>query len=122
MATKEGDGLRRLRSPQAELKDEFRHILRTAPKLQVERTECRVEVKPGKFVQAHLQVPTGGADVALVCTHPWAVMGGDMHNNVPSFIADNFAALGLTTIKFDFRSGLFSRGYGELDDVRCLCL
>ncbi len=63
----------------------------------------------------------GNRRVALVCTHPWAVMGGNMTNNVPSFLCSYFARLGFLTLKFNFGNGTFTRGHGELEDVEAAC-
>ena len=102
-----------------ELSIQYRNIAQENQIYKVKRDSCRIPVSPGKFVNAELRTPMDHhPSVALVCTHPWAVMGGNMHNNVPSFIAGRFAQLGYTTVKFNFRSGTFSRGKGEIDDVR----
>ena len=104
----------------------FREIAASGGHYDVKRSAARVEVKPGsrRRVSAEIFVPRGGGDprrIALVCSHPWAVMGGDMTNNVPAYLATNFARLGFTTVKFNFRGGTFSRGNAEIEDVQAVC-
>ena len=55
--------------------------------------------------------------IALVCTHPWAVFGGNMLNNVPRRLAELFASRGFTSATFDFRGCGISRGTGEVADT-----
>ena len=109
-----------------DLRAQYRQIASAASDVYgVSRRQCRIEVKPGKTLPAEVFVPRDEAGsnkrVALVCTHPWAVMGGDMNNNVPSFLTEMFARLGFVTVKFNFRSGTFSRGNAEIADVLAVC-
>ena len=41
-----------------------------------------------------------------------------MHNNVPSVLAQTFAQLGFTTVRFNFRGMGISRGWSELEDCK----
>eukprot|EP00808_Paulinella_micropora_P013088 g13980.t1 len=66
--------------------------------------------------------PTPFAHVGLVFTHPWAMMGGDMHNNVPSVLSQVFAQLGFTTARFNFRGVGISRGNSEVDDCESMAV
>ncbi len=59
---------------------------------------------------------------ALVC-HPHPVYGGTMHNKVVFRAAKAAHALGIPTLRFNFRGvgqsdGAFSEGVGERDDAR----
>ena len=110
---------------QGGLKDRFRQIIASSGQYHVHHAKHKIEVAPGQSVRAEIFVPTDrtGANrrVALVCTHPWRVMGGDMNNNVPAFLASTFARLGYITAKFNFRGGTFSRGTAEIEDVKAVC-
>jgi len=103
----------------------FRQIAALPSTSEVRREACRVEVSKGKTLRAVFFAPANRSGphskIALVCTHPWAVMGGDMNNNVPDFLARKFAALGFLTVKFNFRSGTITRGNGEIEDVVAVC-
>ncbi len=108
------------------LRARFREIVAsTGRQYNVDHVKRSIEVVSGQSVRAEIFVPTdrAGANrrVALVCTHPWRVMGGDMNNNVPAFLASTFARLGYTTAKFNFRGGTFSRGAAEIEDVKAVC-
>ncbi|MFU8798208.1 MAG: alpha/beta hydrolase [Gammaproteobacteria bacterium] len=57
----------------------------------------------------------------IIC-HPHSLMGGTMHNKVVTTIARAFDALGLRTIRFNFRGvgaseGVYDRGIGETEDI-----
>jgi uncharacterized protein len=47
---------------------------------------------------------------AIVLTHPWSVLGGDMDNNVPETLAKVFAHAGYVTCRFNFRGVGKSKG------------
>jgi len=42
------------------------------------------------------------SDVAVILTHPWGPLGGNMHNNVVVAGARYFQTLGISTLRFDF--------------------
>ncbi len=60
---------------------------------------------------------------AIVLTHPWSVLGGDMDNNVPDTLAKVFAHAGYYVVRFNFRGVGKSKGRctmrasGERKDV-----
>src|SRR6266516_3805655 len=59
---------------------------------------------------------------ALVC-HPHPLGGGTMHNKVVFKVAQVLQALGMPTLRFNFRgvghsTGTYDEGRGEMDDVR----
>ena len=54
--------------------------------------------------------------VAVVVTHPWGPLGGNMHNNVVTAAVLYFQKLGLTTARFDFNGGI-GRGYVQVNQV-----
>mgnify|MGYP002631083328 CR=1 FL=1 len=62
----------------------------------------------------------GSRLVAVVC-HPWGPLGGSMHDITVSKIIDQLGmSAGLSTLRFNFRSGL-GRGHGSAADVRGAC-
>jgi alpha/beta superfamily hydrolase len=72
-----------------------------------------------------VDLPTGDAPaqpiVAVIC-HPLSTEGGTMHNKVVTMVATSLRALGITTVRFNFRSvgtsaGSFDHGNGEQDDL-----
>jgi alpha/beta superfamily hydrolase len=58
-----------------------------------------------------------GSDLAVVVTHPWGPLGGNMQNNVVLAIVLFFQALGVTTLRFDFATIQIGRGYREVEQV-----
>jgi alpha/beta superfamily hydrolase len=64
---------------------------------------------------------TPRASVAVIC-HPHPQQGGAMTNKVVTTLARAFAALGASSVRFNFRgvgksAGEFADGIGEIDDV-----
>ncbi len=62
--------------------------------------------------------------VAIVC-HPLSTEGGTMHNKVVTMAATTLRELGITTVRFNFRSvgesaGSFDHGNGEQDDLKAV--
>ena len=57
------------------------------------------------------------AHIAVICTHPWGMMGGNMKNSVPATLVELFARKGYTAAHFNFRGCGFSRGWGEVADL-----
>jgi alpha/beta superfamily hydrolase len=61
---------------------------------------------------------------AIVC-HPLSTEGGTMHNKVVTMVARALRELGITVVRFNFRSvgasaGSFDHGDGEQDDLRAV--
>ena len=86
-----------------------------------------------------LQGPTGPLEVAIdlpegevtarpvtaIICHPLSTEGGSMHNKVVTMAARALRDLGVTTVRFNFRSvgasaGSFDHGNGEQDDLRTI--
>ena len=64
----------------------------------------------------------GDAPLAALVLHPHPQYGGDMHNHVVVGLTEAFRALGLTTLRFNFRGvgrsqGAFDGGAGEAADA-----
>ncbi len=62
--------------------------------------------------------------IAIVC-HPLSTEGGTMHNKVVTMAARALRDLGVTTVRFNFRSvgqsaGGFDHGNGEQDDLKAV--
>jgi alpha/beta superfamily hydrolase len=61
------------------------------------------------------------SDVAVLVTHPWGLLGGDMHNNVVNCACLYFQKLGISTLRFNF-CGSYQLGRGcnqvrQLQDI-----
>lgn len=76
-------------------------------------------------LEVAVDLPTGDAPVqpivAVIC-HPLSTEGGTLHNKVVTMVATTLRALGITTVRFNFRSvgasaGSFDHGIGEQDDL-----
>ena len=62
------------------------------------------------------------SDTAAVICHPHPLYGGDMHNPVVVAAAEAYAAVGISTLRFNFRGvggsgGHYSHGKGEQTDL-----
>ena len=62
--------------------------------------------------------------IAIIC-HPLSTDGGTMHNKVVTMLARALRELGITTVRFNFRSvgasaGDYDSGVGEQDDLRAV--
>ncbi len=62
--------------------------------------------------------------IAVMC-HPLSIEGGSMHNKVVTQVARALRDLGITTVRFNFRSvggsaGSYDNGEGETDDLRAV--
>lgn len=79
-------------------------------------------VEPDVTLEARLAVPAG-ATVGVVLCHPHPLYGGDMDNPVVVRAQEVCAALGLATLRFNFRgvggsTGSHGGGGGEQEDAR----
>jgi len=80
---------------------------------------CAVVTYPGERIpNKSVTNEMPNTKLAVVCTHPWPPLGGNMHNNVPVQLSRCFATCGHVAIRFSFRGNGFSRGLSEIDDVR----
>lgn len=86
----------------------------------LQEDEVRVPVSSSSFVTAIIARPqedNAYSNLGLIFTHPWAVMGGDLDNNVPSYLSRTFGAAGFHTCRLDFRGFGVSRGNSEMQDI-----
>ena len=57
------------------------------------------------------------SSLGVIVTHPWGMLGGNMHNNVVRSICKWFQQLGITTLRFDFAGTQLGRGYTQVNQV-----
>ena len=81
---------------------------------------------PAGPLEVGVDLPDGEATarpiIAVIC-HPLSTEGGSMHNKVVTMASRALRELGITTVRFNFRSvgasaGNFDNGEGEQDDLR----
>lgn len=58
------------------------------------------------------------SNVAVIITHPWGPLGGNMHNNVVVAAYLFFKKLGITTLRFDFNGWQIGRGTAQVEQVK----
>jgi alpha/beta superfamily hydrolase len=85
-------------------------------------TPVAVTVPGGPQLEARLAVPAAQSGGLVIC-HPHPLYGGDMDNPVVIRVAEVAQALGLTTLRFNFRGagasgGTHDGGAGEREDAR----
>lgn len=56
--------------------------------------------------------------LAVILTHPWGPLGGNLHNNVVSAAALYFQRLQITTVRFDFCGSQLGRGHAQVRQVQ----
>jgi len=56
--------------------------------------------------------------LAVILTHPWGPLGGNLHNNVVAAAALYFQNLQITTLRFNFSSNSLSRGHAQVQQVQ----
>lgn len=76
--------------------------------------------------EQYLELPTSkspgllankGSKLAVICTHPWGPLGGNLHNNVVSAVVLYFQKINVTTLRFDFSGSQISRGLQQVTQV-----
>lgn len=81
-----------------------------------------MSVKERKFTLpesgSKAQVADLGSALAVIVTHPWSVLGGNMNNNVVLAIVVWFQRLNITTMRFDFCGSQIGRGDRQVQQVR----
>jgi alpha/beta superfamily hydrolase len=55
--------------------------------------------------------------LAVVVSHPWGPLGGNLHNPVVVAAVLYFQRLGITTVRFDFCGSQIGRGYRQVQQV-----
>lgn len=56
--------------------------------------------------------------LAVVVTHPWGPLGGNMHNNIVVAVVLYFQRLGITTVRFNFTGSQIGRGYAQVQQLQ----
>lgn len=56
--------------------------------------------------------------VAVIVTHPWGPLGGNLHNNVVVATTLYFQRLGITTCRFDFAGSQIGFGYNQVAQLK----
>ena len=83
---------------------------------------------PAGPLEVGVDLPDGEATarpiIAVIC-HPLSIEGGSMHNKVVTMVSRALRDLGITTVRFNFRSvgasvGTYDNGEGEADDLRAV--
>ncbi|KAG7341582.1 hypothetical protein IV203_023535 [Nitzschia inconspicua] len=64
------------------------------------------------------QVANLGSDLAVIVTHPWGPLGGNMNNNVVLAIVVWFQRLQITTMRFDFSGHQIGKGHRQVQQVK----
>jgi uncharacterized protein len=82
----------------------------------------RVAIGPAGRLEGILEKGAPNEGGVVIC-HPHPLYGGNMWNPVVGAMADGFAEVGLTTLRFNFRgvgrsTGVHGDGIGEIEDVR----
>jgi len=100
--------------------------------------------KPPKVTEVSCKIPSGNdseldakvcympnpndySRIGIIVTHPYALLGGDLHNNVVIGLCKQLSSYGYTTVRFNFRgvgksSGRGTwRGAAEREDVLAVC-
>lgn len=58
------------------------------------------------------------SSLAVIVTHPWGPLGGNMQNSVVLNVVQFFQRLKVTTMRFDFCGMQIGRGYSQIDQVK----
>jgi alpha/beta superfamily hydrolase len=67
--------------------------------------------------KAQAQIADLDSRLAVIVTHPWGPLGGNMHNNVVVAAVLYFQSLGVTTLRFDFVGSQIGRGHSQVRQV-----
>lgn len=87
----------------------------------ISEDRAHLVVAAGVVLEGWIAVPATPSGGVVVC-HPHPLYGGDMDNPVVVRVAEVCQALGLATLRFNFRgvggsTGLHDQGHGEQDDA-----
>ncbi len=78
---------------------------------------------PSGNIELALNEPSGVSKGCALIAHPHPLYGGTLDNKVVQTLAKAFNALGLTSVRFNFRGvgnsdGVYDEGVGELEDFK----
>lgn len=60
-----------------------------------------------------------GTSLAVIVTHPWGPLGGNMNNNVVLALVFWFQRIGVTTLRFNFCGSQIGRGHTQGSCSKC---
>ena len=79
-------------------------------------------VRERKFIlpesSAKAQISDSRSNLAVIVTHPWGPLGGNMNNNVVLAIVVWFQRMKITTLRFDFSGSQLGRGDSQVSQVK----
>ncbi|MGK3743140.1 MAG: alpha/beta superfamily hydrolase [Bacillariaceae sp.] len=79
-------------------------------------------VRERKFIlpesSSKAQISDSGSNLAVIVTHPWGPLGGNMNNNVVLAIVVWFQRMKITTLRFDFYGSQLGRGDSQVAQVK----
>jgi alpha/beta superfamily hydrolase len=79
-------------------------------------------VRERKFIlpesSSKAQISDSRSNLAVIVTHPWGPLGGNMNNNVVLAIAVWFQRMKITTLRFDFSGSQLGRGDSQVSQVK----
>jgi len=77
-------------------------------------------VKERKFTfsGSSSRIADSSSNLAVIVTHPWGPLGGNMNNNVVLAIAVWFQRLNITTMRFNFCGSQIGRGDSQVEQVQ----
>lgn len=58
--------------------------------------------------------------LAVIVTHPWNILGGNLHNNVVTATCLYFQRLGITTLRFNFKGTGLGRGGTQVEQLKAV--
>ncbi|OEU13101.1 hypothetical protein FRACYDRAFT_190515 [Fragilariopsis cylindrus CCMP1102] len=79
-------------------------------------------VRERKFIlpesSAKAQISDSRSNLAVIVTHPWGPLGGNMNNNVVLAIVVWFQRMKITTLRFNFSGSQLGRGDSQVSQVK----
>ena len=107
------------------------NFVRTSPRGRGGKDHNVMIPRSGNTLEAIFRTPSesDGSDEVTTCfvlTHPWAILGGDLNNNIPGELSYALSSFGFYTCRFNFRgvgrsSGCCTwRGHGEREDLKAV--
>lgn len=72
-------------------------------------------ISPSNII--HANIADCNSRLAVIVTHPWGPLGGNMHNNVVVAAVLYFHKLQITTLRFNFAGSQIGRGNNQVSQV-----
>ena len=80
------------------------------------RDEVHVQIKEYDNTDAY--IANMESTIAVIVTHPWGPLGGNLYNNVVNAAVLYFQRIGITTCRFNFAGSQFGRGYYQIQQLQ----